>query len=95
MDRRHFIKSATVAGTIAFTPFNLNSLSLVKKKKISDRVMLGNTGIESVQEQTVGQEHRIKLVNWELEALQDYCRKGIVWVSPSGIRQTNMEPIPI
>ena len=46
MDRRHFIKSATVAGTIAFTPFNLNSLSLVKKKKISDRVMLGNTGIE-------------------------------------------------
>jgi len=46
MDRREFIKSAAIAGSIAMVPFNLRALTPAKKKYISDRVQLGNTGIE-------------------------------------------------
>lgn len=46
MDRREFIKSAAVAGTLALTPLNLQALKPAKKKYISDRVPLGNTGID-------------------------------------------------
>jgi aryl-alcohol dehydrogenase-like predicted oxidoreductase len=46
MDRRGFIKSAVIAGGMTFVPWQVNSLTPVNKKYISDRVQLGNTGIE-------------------------------------------------
>lgn len=46
MHRRDFIKSAAVAGTVALSPFNLHAITPLNKKYISDRVPLGNTGIE-------------------------------------------------
>lgn len=46
MDRRHFVRSATAAaGLFAVSPFGLAYSTEKGKKYISDRVMLGNTGI--------------------------------------------------
>lgn len=47
MDRRNFVKSASaVAGMMAIKPFAVDAKSLRNKKKVSDRVILGKTGIE-------------------------------------------------
>jgi aryl-alcohol dehydrogenase-like predicted oxidoreductase len=47
MDRRHFVKQATVAaGFMAINPLALKAETGAGKKYISERVMLGNTGIE-------------------------------------------------
>lgn len=45
MRRRQFIKNATATGMLALSPFSI-SLKGNKKKYISDKIMLGNTGIE-------------------------------------------------
>ncbi|MBN2350129.1 MAG: aldo/keto reductase [Bacteroidales bacterium] len=46
MDRRHFIKSTAATSMLALSPLALQNFTISKKKYISDRVMLGNTGIE-------------------------------------------------
>lgn len=47
MNRRNFVISASAAaGMIALRPFDLDAKSGKKIKKMSDRIQLGNTGIE-------------------------------------------------
>jgi aryl-alcohol dehydrogenase-like predicted oxidoreductase len=46
MDRRDFLKSTATAGALAMTPMNLSTLKVPQKKYISDKVRLGNTGLE-------------------------------------------------
>lgn len=47
MDRRHFVKQASAAaGLAALTPFGLKLETNAGKKLLTDRVMLGKTGIE-------------------------------------------------
>jgi aryl-alcohol dehydrogenase-like predicted oxidoreductase len=47
MDRRNFVKQASVAaGMLAVNPFGLKAETTRTKKYITDRVMLGKTGIE-------------------------------------------------
>jgi len=47
MKRRHFLKAgAAAAGTLLFEAFPYNAFAGTTKKYASDRVMLGNTGIE-------------------------------------------------
>jgi predicted aldo/keto reductase-like oxidoreductase len=47
MDRRSFVKSASAtAGLIVMAPFGFKLASVADKKYISDKVLLGNTGIE-------------------------------------------------
>jgi len=46
MDRRKFLKQAAAAGTLAVSPINLTSFKRPQKKYISDKVILGKTGIE-------------------------------------------------
>jgi 1-deoxyxylulose-5-phosphate synthase len=46
MDRRQFIKNAAATGVLAMSPLTYGQFTLRKKKYISDRVPLGNTGIE-------------------------------------------------
>lgn len=46
MDRRDFLKGATAAGALAMAPIRLSGMKVAEKKYISDKVMLGNTGIE-------------------------------------------------
>jgi aryl-alcohol dehydrogenase-like predicted oxidoreductase len=47
MDRRHFVKRATAAaGIMAVNPFGFKLGTGAAKKSISDRVVLGKTGIE-------------------------------------------------
>jgi 1-deoxyxylulose-5-phosphate synthase len=47
MNRRIFVKSASAAaGLLAISPLALHARPFRQKKNISDRIMLGNTGIE-------------------------------------------------
>jgi aryl-alcohol dehydrogenase-like predicted oxidoreductase len=47
MNRRHFVKSASAAaGIMVINPFDFSLFSKSGKKHISDRVVLGKTGIE-------------------------------------------------
>ena len=47
MNRRSFVKGASVsAGLAVLAPFGIKAASDTGKKRISDKVMLGNTGIE-------------------------------------------------
>ncbi|MGM0377233.1 MAG: aldo/keto reductase [Bacteroidota bacterium] len=46
MRRREFIKSATATGMLAVSSFSFSPFSAKNEKYISDRVQLGNTGIE-------------------------------------------------
>ena len=46
MDRRQFIKNAAATGMLAMSPLPYSQFTIRKKKYISDRVPLGNTGIE-------------------------------------------------
>jgi 1-deoxyxylulose-5-phosphate synthase len=47
MNRRIFVKNASAAaGLLAISPLALHSLPFRQKKNISDRIMLGKTGIE-------------------------------------------------
>jgi aryl-alcohol dehydrogenase-like predicted oxidoreductase len=47
MDRRHFVKSVSAAtGIMVINPFDFHTVTDISKKYISDRIVLGNTGIE-------------------------------------------------
>ncbi|MBN1118259.1 MAG: aldo/keto reductase [Bacteroidales bacterium] len=46
MERRDFIKTSVAAGALAISPLGLKAYKPSKTKHISDRVMLGSTGIE-------------------------------------------------
>ncbi|MFC2138569.1 aldo/keto reductase [Bacteroidota bacterium] len=47
MNRREFLINTTAAGMIAISPFPLKNLAGTQKKYISDKILLGNTGIEA------------------------------------------------
>ncbi|MBN1950593.1 MAG: aldo/keto reductase [Bacteroidales bacterium] len=46
MDRRDFIRNAALVGTAAMLPLNMKAFRLTTEKHVSDKVMLGSSGIE-------------------------------------------------